>query len=41
MLEVHVVVTGLLESDVGELDGLDDLVTMGLEGELTIEDVPK
>jgi hypothetical protein len=39
--EVHVVVTGLLESGVGELDGLDDLVAMGLEGEFTIDDAPR
>ena len=28
----------LLESGVGELDGLDDFVTMGLKGEALVED---
>ena len=33
-----VIKTGLLESGVGELDGLDDFVTMGLKGEALVED---
>jgi hypothetical protein len=33
-----VIETGLLESDVGELDDLDDFVTMGLKGEALVED---
>ncbi len=33
-----VIKTVLLESGVGELDGLDDFVTMGLEGEALVED---
>ena len=33
-----VIEAGLLESGVGELDGLDDFVTMGLKGEALVED---
>ena len=33
-----VIKAGLLESGVGELDGLDDFVTMGLKGESLVED---
>ena len=33
-----VIKSGLLESGVGELDGLDDFVTMGLKGEALVED---
>ena len=33
-----VIKAGLLESGVGELDGLDDFVTMGLKGETLVED---
>ena len=33
-----VIKAGLLESGVGELDGLDDFVTMGLKGEALVED---
>jgi hypothetical protein len=36
--KTDVVKTGLLESGVGELDGLDDFVTMGLKGETLVED---
>ena len=36
--EGGVVVTGLLEGDVGELDGSDDFVAVGLESEFTVED---
>jgi hypothetical protein len=33
-----VIKAGLLESGVGELDGLDDFVTIGLKGEAVVED---
>ena len=33
-----VIKSGLLESDVGELDGLDNFVTVGLKGETLVED---
>ncbi len=33
-----VIKSGLLESDMGELDGLDDFVTIGLKGEALVED---
>ena len=33
-----VIKSGLLESGVGELDGLDNFVTVGLKGESLIED---
>ena len=33
-----VIESGLLESGVGELGGLDDFVTMGLKGESLVED---
>ncbi len=36
--KVDVIQSGLLESGVGELDGLHDLVTMGLKGEALVED---
>ena len=36
--EGGVVVTGLLESSVGELDGFDDFVAVGLESEFVVED---
>ena len=38
-LETDVIESGLLEGGAGELDSLDDLVTMGLKGDVTIEDV--
>ena len=37
-VECQRIKTGLLESGVGELDGLDDFVTMGLKGEALVED---
>jgi hypothetical protein len=33
-----VIESGLLESGVGELDGLDNFVTVGLKGESPVED---
>ena len=33
-----VIKAGLLESGVGELDGLDNFVTVGLKGEALVED---
>ena len=36
--EGGVVVTGLLEGSVGELDGFDDFVEVGLESEFAVED---
>jgi hypothetical protein len=33
-----VIKSGLLESDMDELDDLDDFVTMGLKGETLVED---
>ena len=33
-----VIKSGLLESDMDELDGLDDFVTIGLKGEALVED---
>ena len=33
-----VIKSGLLESGVGELDGLDNFVTVGLKGEALVED---
>ena len=33
-----VIKSGLLKSGVGELDGLDDFVTMGLKGEALVEE---
>ena len=36
--ETDVVKTGLLEGVVGELDGLDDFVAVGLKGEALVED---
>ncbi len=38
MTKTDVIKSGLLESGVGELDGLDDFVTMGLKGEALVED---
>jgi hypothetical protein len=39
--KVYVVDSGLLKSGVGELDGRDDLVAVGLEGKSSIEDGAK
>jgi hypothetical protein len=36
--KASVLKSGLLESGVGELDGLDDFVTMGLKGEALVEE---
>ena len=38
LTEGDVIKAGLLESGVGTLDDLDDFVTMGLEGEVLVED---
>ena len=38
LAEVDIVKSSLLEGGVGELDGLDDFVTMGLKGEALVED---
>ncbi len=38
MPETDVIKSELLESGVGELDGLDDFVTVGLKGEALVED---
>ncbi len=38
MPETDIIKSDLLESGVGELDGLDDFVTVGLKGEALVED---
>jgi hypothetical protein len=41
LAEVDIVKSSLLEGGVGELDGLDDFVTVGLESEVLVEDGAK